>query len=43
MLNVMCNIFINDFEKLLEMFIYIIKYLNLVKMFEIKLVFSWII
>lgn len=40
MLNVMCNIVINDFEKLLEIFFYIIKYLNLVKMFEIKLVLS---
>lgn len=40
MSNVMRSIVINDSEKLLEIFIYITKYLNLVKMSETKSVFS---
>lgn len=40
MSNVMRNIVINDSEKLLEIFIYITKYSNLVKMSETKPVFS---
>lgn len=40
MSNVMRNIVINDSEKLLETFIYITKYSNLVKMSETKPVFS---
>lgn len=40
MSNVIRNIVINDSEKLLEIFIYITKYSNLVKMSETKPVFS---
>lgn len=40
MSNVMRTIVINDSEKLLEIFIYITKYSNLVKMSETKPVFS---
>lgn len=40
MSNVMRNIVINDSEKLLEIFLYITKYSNLVKMSETKPVFS---
>lgn len=40
MSNVLRNIVINDSEKLLEIFIYITKYSNLVKMSETKPVFS---